>query len=136
MYNVAHLIPPGVSMKIITPLVFVIIGVTSTAGAQAKAPEAITPQQLLELRSFSDLRFAPDGSRVACVVTEPAKGTTRARHVWMLDVKSRSLRQFTNSMKTEESPRWSPDGTRLAFISDREEQRQIYLIPLNGGEAS
>src|SRR5205085_12053720 len=37
--------------------------------------------------------------------------------------------------KTEDSPRWSPDGTRLAFLSDREDGREIYVISLGGGEA-
>jgi Tol biopolymer transport system component len=57
------------------------------------------------------------------------KGTTRARHIWLLDVKTKEVRQFTNSSKTEDTPRWSPDGKRLAFISNRDDVRQIYTIP-------
>jgi dipeptidyl aminopeptidase/acylaminoacyl peptidase len=95
----------------------------------------LTPAQLLSLRTISDLRFSPDGQYVAFVVTEPVKGTTRARHIWLLDVKTKEVRQFTNSSKTEDTPRWSPDGKRLAFISNRDDVRQIYAIPMNGGEA-
>jgi len=95
----------------------------------------LTPEKLLSLRTVSDVRFSPDGQQVAFVVTEPVKGTIRARHIWMLDVKTREVRQFTNSAKTEDTPRWSPDGKRLAFISNRDDVRQIYVIPMAGGEA-
>jgi dipeptidyl aminopeptidase/acylaminoacyl peptidase len=98
-------------------------------------PNQLTPAQLLSLRTISDPRFSPDGQYVAFVVTEPVKGTTRARHIWLLDVKTKEVRQFTNSSKNEDTPRWSPDGKRLAFISNRDDARQIYVIQMNGGEA-
>ena len=44
-------------------------------------------------------------------------------------------RQLTSSKKSSSSPAWSPDGSRLAFISDRTEKRQIYVINPLGGEA-
>ncbi len=99
------------------------------------ARKPLTAQQAINTRAVSDLHFSPDGTRVAMVVSEPPKGTTRLRHIWLLDVASRDLRQFTNSAKSEESPRWSPDGKRLAFLTDREEFQQIYLLSLDGGEA-
>jgi dipeptidyl aminopeptidase/acylaminoacyl peptidase len=108
---------------------------TPTPTPAGGAGNLLTPAQLLNLRTISDLRFSPDGEHVAFVVTEPVKGTTRARHIWMLEVRTKELRQFTNSAKTEDTPRWSPDGKRLAFVSNRDESRQIYIISLSGGEA-
>ena len=104
-----------------------------TPASAGKLP--LTPEQALDLRSFSDLHFSPDGDRVALVVFEPPKAAVRARHIWMLDVRTHELRQFTNSAKTESSPRWSPDGKTLAFLSDREGTRQLYFISAEGGEA-
>ena len=98
--------------------------------------KALTPQQAINTRNISDLHFSPDGARLAFVVTEPVKGATRARHIWMLDVVTRELRQFTSSAKSEDTPRWSPDGKRLAFLSDRDESRQIYVLSMDGGEAA
>jgi Tol biopolymer transport system component len=95
----------------------------------------IKPEQTLNRRSISELRFSPDGGRIAFSVSEPPKGTTRSRHIWILEVGKREVRQFTNSAKSEFAPRWSPDGRRLAFLSDREETTQIYLLPTDGGEA-
>jgi dipeptidyl aminopeptidase/acylaminoacyl peptidase len=111
---------------------------TQTAPASSNAQPALKPltaQQAINTRAISDLHFSPDGARVAMVVFEPPKGTTRLRHIWLLDVASHELRQFTNSAKSEESPRWSPEGKQLAFLTDREEFQQIYLLSMDGGEA-
>jgi len=104
--------------------------------ALAPAAQAqLTPEQTIARRQLSDVRISPDGDRVCFVVSEPPKDTLRSRHIWMLNVRSRELRQFTNSSKSEYSPRWSPDGKKLAFVSDRGESPQIYLMPSDGGEA-
>ena len=95
----------------------------------------LKPEQTLNRRPIAEVRFSPDANRVAFTVSEPPKGPTRSRHVWILDVRTREVRQFTNSAKSEFAPRWSPDGRRLAFLSDRDEAPQIYLMPTDGGEA-
>jgi dipeptidyl aminopeptidase/acylaminoacyl peptidase len=103
---------------------------------RADAPKLLTPEASLNLRSISDLQFSPDGNRLVFVVTEPAKGERRARHIWIYEKQSGSIRQFTYSAKSDFFPRWSPDGMQLAFLSDRDEQQQIYAMRANGGEAS
>lgn len=101
------------------------------------APQAqLTPEQAISRRQLSDVRISPDGERVCFVVSEPPKGATRSRHIWMLDLRSREVRRFTNSAKSEYSPRWSRDGKKLAFLSDREDSPQVYVMPTNAGEAS
>src|SRR5712691_11899147 len=103
---------------------------------KAGAPKLLTPEASLNLRSISDLQFSPDGSRLAFVVMEPAKGERRARHIWIYEKQSGSTRQFTYSAKSDFLPRWSPDGKQLAFLSDRDEQTQVYAMRADGGEAS
>ena len=105
----------------------------------AKSPEAgkksLTPESFLALRQIRDPQFSPDGSRVAFVVSDPLNGQKRARHIWLYDKASGGARQLTFSEKSETSPRWSPDGKTLAFLSDREgDEEQIYLLPMPGGE--
>jgi dipeptidyl aminopeptidase/acylaminoacyl peptidase len=109
---------------------------TAQDQAASASKKPLTPEAGLKLRTISDLEFSPDGSRLAFVVTEPAKGENRAQHIWMYEKSSGSLRQFTFSAKSETSPRWSPDSRQLAFLSNRGEQQQIYLIRTDGGEAS
>jgi len=103
---------------------------------KASAPKLLTPEDSLNLRTISDVQFSPDGNRLAFVVTEPSKGERRARHIWLYEKQSGSLRQFTYSAKSDFWPRWSPDGKQLAFLSDRDEQQQIYAMHANSGEAS
>ena len=118
-----------------------VLAIGGTARAQEKAADAgtaklLTPEASLTLRTISDLQFSPDETRVAFVVTEPPKGDRRARHIWLYDRKSGSVRQFTFSPKDESAPRWSPDGKQLAFLSNRDEQQQVYVLRMEGGEAS
>ena len=105
------------------------------AHADEPAKKQLTPEMAITQRSESDVRFSPDGRRVAVVVNDALKGTGRKRHIWVLDVSTRQLRQFTFSEKSEYSPRWSPDGRTLAFLSNRGEQTQIYFLSIDGGEA-
>jgi len=117
-------------------VVFLTAMLAGNLRADNGAKKALTPEMAISLRSESDLRFSPDGRRVAMVVSEPLKGTGRKRHIWVLDVTTRQIRQYTYSDKSESSPRWSPDGRTLAFLSSRDgEQTQIYFLPIDGGEA-
>ena len=117
-----------------------ILTVAATIVAQerpaADTAKPLTPDTSLNLRSISDLQFSPDGARVAFMVTEPPKGERRARHIWIYEKKSGAVRQFTFSAKDETSPRWSPDGKQLAFLSNRDDQQQIYVMRADSGEAA
>ncbi len=92
-------------------------------------------EKVLEARRIADLHFSPDGQRLAFTVDEPLKGAQPVSHIWVLDMASGALRQFTSSTAGERSPRWSPDGKQLAFLSNRDSAPKLYLMPLDGGEA-
>ena len=109
--------------------------------ASAQAPAAgerkpLTPEAAISIRNIADLQLSADGSRLAFVVTEPPKGEHRLRHIWLYDKQNNAVRQFTASAKSESNPRWSPDGKQLAFLSNRDDQQQIYLLRADGGEAT
>jgi dipeptidyl aminopeptidase/acylaminoacyl peptidase len=115
------------------------LGVMPLARAQdnpaADKGKLLTPEASMSLRSISDLQFSPDGARLAFVVTEPPKNTGRVRHIWVYEKQDGTVRQFTYSAKSESSPRWSPDGKQLGFLSNREgDQQQVYLMRVEGGE--
>ena len=105
-------------------------------GQQGSASPAKAPEALLNLRRLSSLDFSPEGTRVAFVVAEPAKGDQRSSHIWLFDISSGSFRQLTYSAKSESSPKWSPDGKSLAFLSNRDANQQIYLLSMSGGESA
>ena len=101
----------------------------------AFAADKLTVEKAMQVREPQDLQFSPDGKRVAFVVQEPVKNRDVFRHIWVYDRDTHETRQWTTSAKSESSPRWSPDGKTLAFLSDREQGEQIFVMPSVGGEA-
>ena len=99
----------------------------------------ITAQDLYKIVSLADPRFSPDGRRVAFVRTEIDRTINGYRSaIWLVPVEGGKPRQFTSGEKRDASPRWSPCGRWLAFVSNRGDDQakpQIYLIPIDGGEA-
>lgn len=103
--------------------------------ARAGAPRALTPELIWARKSISDLQLSPDGIRLAMVVSEPVLGSDTRRNIWIYELSTRRLRQFTASAKPDGRPRWSPDGRTLAFLTARGGSNQVYRIDLDGGEA-
>ena len=108
----------------------------SVCGAQTTSDKIrLTPEQAISVRRMHDLRFSPDGMRLAFTVSEPARGSEHQSHVWIFFPATHELRQFTNSGKSESRPRWSPDGKKLGFLSEKDDYKQILIMPTDGGEA-
>ena len=111
----------------------------------------LRPDDLYDLRIATDPRLSPDGRTIAFTVQVSAPRRDGYRHaVWLVAADgSGPARQATIGAKHDRHPRFSPDGSSLAFISDRrltteelpgatddrEDGDQVYLLPLDGGEA-
>jgi dipeptidyl aminopeptidase/acylaminoacyl peptidase len=98
----------------------------------------MAPEDVYELASASDPRLSPDGQTVAFVVTRVDRAANEYRSSIFLAPTDGSSppRRLTSGEKQDAAPRWSPDGTELAFVSDRSvDQKQLYVLPLSGGEA-
>jgi len=116
-------------------------------------PRPPRPEDLARLRIPTEPRLSPDGRLIAFTVKTVAPGHDGYRSsVWLVPADaSRPARQATIGHKTERQPRFTPDGTGLAFLSDRrlvveedptrgdakdrEDGTQVHLLPLDGGEA-
>ncbi len=108
---------------------------TNPAFTQLKK-DSLSIEQALSTYSVGAPVFSPDGSKAAVVVSQNGLGENMpASHIWVVDVASKTIRQFTNSQKSESSPKWSPNGKSLAFLSARNGDPQIYLLDMAGGEA-
>nr|BBH86492.1 peptidase [Thermosporothrix sp. COM3] len=91
---------------------------------------------LMQERSPSAVALAPDGKRVAFVVTEPVPGAqTFSRRIWLTDLEG-NARPLTTGKQNEREPCWSPDGRWLAFVATPEGQQkpQLYRINPDGGD--
>ncbi len=97
---------------------------------------AFTIEDLYGVKAVSDLRVSRDEkSAVFTVGVSDFARAARASHVWRMDLDGRNLRQLTFSEKGESSPRFSPDGSWISFISSRDGDANLYLLPAEGGEA-
>src|SRR4051794_20556893 len=98
----------------------------------------MVPEDVYELTGVSDPRLSPDGRQVAYAVwrVDRKKNTYRSA-IWVVPVDgSKEPRRVTFGPKADSKPRWSPDGTRLAFVSKRKgDAAQLFVLPLEGGEA-
>jgi dipeptidyl aminopeptidase/acylaminoacyl peptidase len=95
-----------------------------------------TVDQILSLKRAGSPELSPDGRTVAYTVRDTNwDDNSYDTQIWLADTRTGRTRQLTNSRKSSQSPAWSPDGSRLAFISDRTDKRQIYLINPTVGEA-
>jgi acylaminoacyl-peptidase len=96
----------------------------------------ITAPDLFRIQLVSDPQLSPDGARV--VYSQQWADTEKNRYftsLWLADTQGGEPRRFTHGEQRDGWARWSPDGTQLAFISDRGETSQVWLIPAGGGEA-
>ncbi len=97
----------------------------------------ITPEDLYQFAWIEDPQISPDGAWVAFVkltVDKVSNGYRRA--IWLAPTSGGKPRPFTSGTRQDHSPRWSPDGKQLAFVSNRAgDKPQLYVIDLNGGEA-
>ena len=93
---------------------------------------------LLALRNVGDPRVSPDGRSVAYTVqTLDAKEDASDTDIYLAPIGGGEALRLTASKKPETSPRFSPDGKSIAFLSAREGKKtQVWLLPRNGGEAS
>jgi dipeptidyl aminopeptidase/acylaminoacyl peptidase len=96
----------------------------------------MTVADVMKIRNVTEARIAPDGSRVVYVISEvDFKEGVYNTDLWLVSAKGGDARRLTRGPRRDDSPRWSPDGKQIAFLSDRGGSVQVWLIAPDGGEA-
>lgn len=125
--------------------VWFLMAVSALAADAAK--RGVTPEDYFAFETISDAHISPDGKQVAYVhTTVDQKRNRRDNSVWVVAIDGHSApRRLTAEGFNSTSPRWSPDGTRLAFVSTRSTpaadttsepaRPQICVLRMDGGEA-
>jgi dipeptidyl aminopeptidase/acylaminoacyl peptidase len=109
-----------------------------TVAAQEAARRPLRATDIYQLREVRDPQLSPDGAWVAYTVTIADSARNRNdTDVWMSSWDGQTHLRLTSSPESESTPRWSPDGRWLAFLSGREDGKgsQVWLLDRRGGEA-
>ena len=99
----------------------------------------LKPEDIVAMKKLSGANISPDGKWAVFVravpILEEEKSEYR-NHIWLVPTEGGKPLQLTNGPHGDSGPEWSPDSTRIAFISKRgSDKGQIWIIPIIGGEA-
>jgi len=92
---------------------------------------------VFQLEYADDVQVSPDGSRIVYVRISHDIMTDRARrNLWIVNADGTNNRPLRSEAKNFSSPRWSPDGTRLAYVSAAEGSPQLYVRWMDSGQTA
>jgi dipeptidyl aminopeptidase/acylaminoacyl peptidase len=93
-----------------------------------------TIDDLLKVRRVGDPQVSPKGDLVAFTITDVDKAANKSTtQIYLVPVAGGEVRQLTNDEHSSASPRWSPDGDKLAFVSARDGDDEIWTIDVSSG---
>ena len=104
----------------------------------AKKLRPIRADDLYGFKLISEPQISPAGDlAVYCEHEVDRKTEKKYAHLWAVSLPNGKPRQITHGKHSDLTPRFSPDGRAIAFLSNREDEKQpqIYLLPTDGGEA-
>jgi len=122
---------------------FLYLGSLGSSVARAQSKRGVTPEDYLSFKFMGDPHISPDGKVAAYVLTTiDQKKNRRESSIWVVPIDgSAAPRRLSAEGFSSNSPRWSPDGKTLAFLSARSSdlpagetaKSQIYLLSIAGG---
>lgn len=91
---------------------------------------------LYKLHSITNPVIAPNGEEAVFIRTQMDKEDNKYyAYLYHVDLATETVTQWTHTKERVSSPKWSADGKYIAFLSDRDEKNQLYILSTTGGEA-
>jgi dipeptidyl aminopeptidase/acylaminoacyl peptidase len=105
-----------------------------TLQAQSKV-RVLDKDTFLDMESVGSPAISPDGSQIVFARTWIDKIKDQSRsNIWVIDTAGTRLRELTRGSWRDSAPVWSPDGSKLAFLSDRDGTTQLHVLFVATGE--
>lgn len=103
----------------------------------AGEPRLLDDATFMEMERVQDPILSPDGGRIVFTRRWVDRQADRFRtNLWLVDADGERVRELTHGDWQDGAPRFSPDGGRIAFISDRDGSRQIHVLWLDTREVA
>ena len=105
--------------------------------AQQQPAEGLQPMDLFNLQSVSDPQISPDGGKIVYVRRFADLAADRYySNLWIINFDGSDNRPLTTGNYSDGSPRWSADGGRLLYTSDRDGKSQLYVRWMDTGQTA
>jgi len=102
-----------------------------------KNEKLLDKETYMEMESVGSPNISPDGKHILFTRSWVDKMNDRTRsNLWITDVEGRRVRELTHGNWSDSSPVWSPDGEKIAFLSDRDGTTQIHIFWLDTKEVA
>ncbi len=101
------------------------------------ASHRLTAMDEFQLQIASDPQISPDGKKIVYVrrFADPMTDK-RYANLWIINADGSDHRPLTTGNRSDSSPRWSPDGTRITYLSDADGKQQIYVRWMDSGQTA
>ena len=120
--------------RIAVAAILSLVLLTLTAAAQQEpgtvpaSKDRLTATDIFNIQYAQDPQISPDGKKIVYVrAFSDIMSDRNYSNLWTINPDGSDNRPLTTGSHQDNSPRWSPDGTRLAYISDLDGHPQIYV---------
>ncbi len=102
-----------------------------------ETPHKLTAMDEFQLQVATDPQISPDGKKIVYVRRFADPMTDRRySNLWIINADGTEHRPLTTGNRNDSSPRWSPDGTRIAYLAEVEEKAQIFVRWMDTGQTA
>src|ERR1051325_1041137 len=126
---------PSLRLQVFCLLLISVCLCTVALGQQKKL--LLDKETFMDMESVGSPAISPDGTQIifARSWVDKVKDQTRS-NLWIVDTNGTRVRELTTGNHSDSSPVWSPDGKRIAFLSDRDGTSQLHILWLDTKETA
>jgi acylaminoacyl-peptidase len=123
-----------VTPRLLAAATVALLGVVRPGNALRAQPTPLAPIDVFAMVYAGDPQISPDGQWIAFARRwSDIQTDTRHSNIWLVKADGSSSRALTSGPYSETSPRWSPDGTRLLYVSNRSGKSQLHVVTIATG---